>query len=200
MTMMAIRYTACAALLLSVSTLWASSFPLENLKDMELSIGVGPAWMHTDNTRSVISSYETDSVLVSHVTKSALWKVGLGYHFFENKLAQRRFFNDLLLQLNLYRSEQTIRGNVWQYQYSQFNNYRFGVPLNSVRLMLDVKPSLLTYYHVSLYPIVGLGVAWNKLSYRENIQSGSGVTADSRLFLGVNNDSQFAYDFGAGLR
>ncbi len=200
MTMMPIRYTVCAALLCSASTLLASSFSSASLKNIDLSISVGPSWTHSDNTRSVISTYETDSILVSHVTKSALWRAGVGYHFFASKLERRRFLNDLFVQLNLYHSEQTIRGNIWQYQYSQFNNYRFAVPLDSLRLMLDVKPSLFTYYHLSLYPIAGLGVAWNKLSYRENVQSGSGVTSDSRLFLGVNTDSQFAYDFGAGLR
>lgn len=173
----------------------ASSVP----KNIEISVAAGPNWTHANNTNLVVSPYETDSVRTNSVSNSALWKVGIGYHPFEKKLKKRQFINDLLLELNLYRSTATVRGNVWQYQLPQFNNYSFRAPLTSTRLMLDVKPSLFKWHKISLYPILGIGVGMNDMSYHESV-TGIGVDPNSAESLSRKTNTNFVYDLGVGVR
>ncbi|MDR3477857.1 MAG: outer membrane beta-barrel protein [Gammaproteobacteria bacterium] len=171
----------------------------DSLKNVEISAAVGPSWANTSSTHLVVSPYETDSVLKSSVSNHPLWKLGVGYHFFVEQLQQRRFLNDLLVELNLYQSSATVKGSVWQYQFPQFNNYRFSNPITSTRLMVDAKPGLFTQNHISLYPILGIGAVWNDVTYSETV-TGAGVAPNTRYSLNGTNNSNFAYDLGAGVR
>lgn len=185
-------------LLYSLFFISSTAFASTSLRNIEISVAAGPNWSHADNTSLVVSPYETDSIRVNHVSNSALWKIGAGYHFFAEQLAQKEFFNDLLLELNVYHSAETVKGNVWQYQLPQFNNYSFNAPYNSTRLMLDFKPGLYTWDHISLYPILGIGAAWNEVSYHENVTV-AGVAANSFQSLANHTNASFAYDLGAGV-
>lgn len=165
---------------------------------IEFSAAGGINWLHANNTNLTISPYETDSVNTGQKVDAPLWKLGAGYYAWEENLNTRGFLNHLLLELNLYRTSATLTGNVWQYQLPQFNNYNFHAPITSTRLMLDAKPSLFTYHHLSPYVVIGAGVGWNTMSYQENV-TGAGV--DPRSFLSLRNhtNTNFAYDLGAGL-
>lgn len=163
-------------------------------KNFELSAAIGPSWSQPDDTTVVISPYETDNVVVQHVASTPAWKLGVGYHFFANQLQQRTFFNDLLVEVNFYRSSETIEGDVWQFQ---FNNFDFSAPITSTRLMLDAKPCLFTFKHISFYPIVGAGIAWNSSAYNETVTRAS---PGSNFLLNANTKSSFAYELGAGIR
>ena len=136
---------------------------------------------------------------MSHVTRSVLWKLGIGYYFFDKKLEQRKSLNHLLLELNAYYTSGAITGNVWQYQLPLFNNYSFRAPFSSARLMMDLKPSLFTTRDISPYPIVGIGAAWNTIFYQETV-TGAGVDPSSALSFTNSTKAQFAFELGAGLK
>lgn len=63
----------------------------------------------------------------------------------------QRFFQTCLLELNLYQTYTTATGDVWQYELPPFDNFNFDLPVTSTRLMLDIKPHLLTWHHIT-YP------------------------------------------------
>ncbi len=190
----------CFFTLILSSALFAYTPPSPDFfKNVEVSAAIGPNWSRATSANLIVTPYETDSLLVTHVTSGLAGKIGVGYHFFAEQLSQRQFLNDLLVEINGYQSVGTIRGNVWQYQMPQFNNYNFNAPLTSTRLMLDLKPSLFTLKSVSLYPILGLGIAWNDVYYNENV-TGAGIAARSAEALGSHTNNDFAYDLGVGLR
>jgi opacity protein-like surface antigen len=170
---------------------------IDSLKNIEVSLGVGPNWTHTDNTHLVVSSFETDALRVNSLSNNVLWKLGIGLHVLEEDLQQRNFFNALLIEFNLYRSSSTIWGSVWQYQLPQFNNYNFNAPFTSTRLMLDLKPMLVTWHQISPYLIFGVGLARNNIAYYENI-TGAGVSSNSANSLAHHIYINTAYDLGVG--
>lgn len=172
---------------------------VHDLKGMEFSMAGGPSWGRADDTSLVVSPFETDNLMVDRVTKSAVWKVGIGYHFFEKLFQKRQFLNDFLLELNIYRNSETVRGDVWQYQLPAFDNYQFAAPITSTRAMVDLKPGLFTMHHVTLYPILGVGEAWSTVSYRETI-TGTGIDPTSYHALGNHTNRNISYDLGTGVR
>jgi opacity protein-like surface antigen len=193
------RYLCFLIYFLPYSAFAANFWVTNSLNNFELSAAVGPNWAQTSSTHLVVSPYETDSVLVNNISNYAFWKIGVGYHFFTEKLQQRSFFNDLLVELNLYQSWFTVTGDVWQYQLPQFNNFTFKAPITSTRLMLDVKPTLITVRHISFYPILGVGNSWNNVAYNE-VVSGQDVPDGSNYLLNTSANSNFAFDVGVGLR
>lgn len=195
----AINYNWRCLLLLHCLAFAMAPLTLHAFGSVEFSVAAGPNWPHANSTTIVISPLETDSVRTSNVTNDIIWKVGAGLHVFEEKLNQRPFINDLLLELNLYRSSETVKGNVWQYQLPQFNNYSFHAPFTSTRLMLEVKPSLFSWYHISPYPILGVGMGRNSLSYHESVTD-SDVDPNSAHYLSHKTTTNFVYDLGLGAR
>jgi opacity protein-like surface antigen len=181
-------------------SLFASNpWTVDSIHHFEFSAAVGPNWAHSSSTDLVVSPFETDSVILNNISNHAIWKLGVGYHLFADRLQKRTFFNDLLIELNLYQSSETLNGNVWQYQLPQFNNFSFSSPITSTRIMLDVKPTLISLKHVSLYPILGFGNSWNNVPYNETVTSAD-VPADSNYLLNTSTNSNFAYDLGVGIR
>jgi opacity protein-like surface antigen len=193
------------AVLLAIGGLGVSSLgfagvaPANPFQNIEFSVAGGPSWNHIHDTSLLISSYETDNVLVSHVSTTGVWKIGAGYHLLSPALEKNTFLNDLLVELNLYRSSFRVTGSVWQYQLAQFNNFSFSAPITSTRLMLDVKPSLVTWHCLSLYPILGAGIGWNSMTYHETV-TGDGVDPLSNLWLRNRTTNHVAYDLGVGTR
>jgi opacity protein-like surface antigen len=187
-------------LLFPCASLFAMDMNSSPLSNLEFSAAIGPAWANSSGSAIYnASSLETDTLYVDDRSSLPTWKLGLGYHFFTNELAQRSFFNDLLVEFNYYHGEQTLSGPVWWYAPSQaFNNYNFNAPIESSRYMLDVKPSLFTYDHLSFYPIVGAGLAVNIASYQESAISGA--QSSTELNVGNHTSDNFSYDLGAGIR
>jgi opacity protein-like surface antigen len=178
---------------LSVETAHANNI----LKHFELSGAGGVNWGNSDNTHLDVSTTETDKLKISSKSTDGAWKVGLGYEVFDDQVHQRDFYNSLLLELNVYQVSTTIDGDVWQYELPQFNNYTFTAPITSTRLMLDVKPTLTTWNQFSPYLIVGIGSAWNTVSYDETAMPG--VDPSSALSLSSHTRVQVALDLGLGL-
>lgn len=177
-------------------TMGFSTGPRDNL---ELSIEGGVNWYHVPDAHLVISAYETDIDKINSAQAKAAWKIGAGYHFFDDFLQDWHYLNRLLVELNFYQTWSTITGNVWQYESEEFNNYAFRSPVTSTRLMVDLKPQLFEWSNFSPYAIVGLGAAFNTLSYDENILAAD-IDPDSVLSLEKHTSAQVAADLGAGVR
>lgn len=167
-------------------------------KNLEVSAAGGLNWLNTNNKTLTISPFETDQVIVNEVSNQAAWKVGVGYYFFEDLPFFRNFLQNLLVEANVYQVSGHLNGVVLQYELPQFTNYNFNAPFTSTRLMFDAKPNLFTYNRLSAYLLLGVGAAWNKLSYRE-LGIGVGVPPNSNLILSNNTNVQLAGDLGLGL-
>lgn len=158
------------------------------LDHVQYSGAGGINWINTRDTHIDISAVETDSVRINSTNTNGTWKFGAGYFLFANRL---------LLELNVYGASNTIKGEVWQYELPQFDNYRFTAPISSTRLMLDVKPTVITWHKISPYPIVGVGATWNEVSYKERAMPG--IDPSSELSLSQHTELQLAWDLGVGL-
>lgn len=182
-------YHAPIALLLGIlgsSSLYAADGYF--LTNVEISGAGGANWLNTKNTHIKISSFETDSDRVTSTTVEGAWRVGIGYSFFRKHV---------LMELNVYGVSNTAKGDVWQYELPQFNNYTFNAPISSTRLMLDFKPRLITWNKFSPYLILGTGVTWNTMSYKD--EANPGIDPDGTRSLSDETTTQLAWDLGAGL-
>ncbi len=135
---------------------------------------------------------------MNHIASPAMYQAGIGYHLFTDKLSQHKYFNDLLVELNLYHANASINGQVLQFGQSDLTNYAFQAPLSNTRLMIDVKPGLFTLNNMTPYPIFGVGVAWNTLSYNETPYET--IPGDSYTNLQSNLNRKISYDAGLGVR
>lgn len=167
------------------------------IKNIQLSAAGGVDWYTISHTHLIISPFETDKIEVDDPSAKGTWKIGVGYYLFEESLRQRDYFNHLLLELNLYQTFASVTGDVLQYELPQFNNYDFDAPVTSTRLMLDFKPSLFTWKNITPYPILGVGVTWNSISYHEKAEE-SDIDSMSRLILSKHTIAQFAWEMGVG--
>lgn len=162
-------------------------------KAIEVSIAAGPNWMRTQRSSDVVvSPFETDSAKISQTNNNESWMLGMGYRFYDDQNVSR-----LLCALNLYQIKGTLEGNVWQFGLPEFNNERFNVAFNSTRLMFDFKPNLFTWQRISPYFIVGVGAAWNSMSYNETPNE-IDAFADAHLHLDRHALLQPVGEFGAG--
>lgn len=165
----------------------------------ELSLGVGPSWFTANDATLQTTSIEYDKALVNNVSAGAVKKIGIGYHL-SPSLFQSKYLSDVLVELNYYHVTGAINGEVWLGGDSNYPYWTFRAPLSSSRLMLDVKPALYNNQNFSAYPIVGAGVAWNKLAFNESttFSGAESQSAYTTLASGVNR--RVSYDLGLGMR
>jgi hypothetical protein len=174
------------------------TFALPWYGDLEFSLAGGPNWINVLNSHLVITSFETDSNRVNSVSNQIGWKVGAGYFLFEDYFLSRCYLNHLLFEMNLYRVSGNFQGDVWQYELPQFNNFSFSSSFRSTRLMFDIKPYLFTWRQISPYFILGIGQAWNTVSYHETVTADD-VPGNSALSLSEQTTTKFAEEIGVGL-
>lgn len=164
---------------------------------LQFSFALGWSYLQTPDTTIEISPYETDELQTTRSSNNAIWKIGVGYPMSQYRWSDAGPSHDIFTELNLYHTNGTLRGDAWQFQDEQFDNYSFRAPISSTRLMLDIKPELLSGPRWQAYPIAGLGVAWNKMSYNET--ANNNVDTDSTLSLANATAINFAYELGAGV-
>jgi len=186
----------CLILLLFAKAANTASIKHWDFKDIEISGAGGGDWYQRQDTSLIVSPFETDSDKTLHSSFQSSWKIGLGYSFFENAFP---YLNRLLLGLNVYQTSTTLSGAVWQYGLPQFNNYHFKAPIKSTRLMLDLRPGFFNWHSMEPYVILGVGVAWNSMSYTETATT-SDVNANSAMSLSRSTTSSLAWNFGAGYK
>lgn len=179
-------FTFSLLTILSAGSVYAADHPV--LKNVEFSGAGGINWINTENTHLVISPVETDSNRITHTPSNGTWKLGVGYSL---------FLDHLLVELNVYKASNTVKGDVWQFEMPQFDNFRFTAPLSSTRLMLDFKPNLITWNKLTPYLILGTGVTWNTASYTE--EADPGINPKGAQSLSEKTRTQLAWDVGAGV-
>lgn len=162
----------------------------------EISLGIGPSWFSANDALIDLTPFESDKAAVNNVSSAALTKIGLGYHL----PSHPKYFNDLLLELNYYHVNASINGNVWMGGDPNFNNWNFRAPLSSSRLMLDFKPAFPVIANLSAYPIIGAGLAWNKLAYNETATFSGAQEQNNDVHLAWGLNRRISYDIGFGFR
>lgn len=186
----------CLILLLFVNAANTASIKPWDFKGIEISGAGGGDWYQRRDASLIISPFETDSDKTLQSSFQSSWKIGLNYSFFEKTLPH---LNRLLLGLNVYQTSTNFSGAVWQYELPQFNNYHFKAPIKSTRLMLDLRPGFFTWRSMEPYVILGIGVAWNSMSYIETVTA-SDVNANSAMVLSKHTISSLAWNFGVGYK
>ncbi|RUR07431.1 outer membrane beta-barrel protein [Legionella sp. km772] len=166
-------------------------------KQVEFSVGVGPTWLNANNPVMDVTTTDPNLEVVSGVNTDALYTAGIGYPILVDELAGRTYFNSLMLELNYYYTQTTIKGDAWDYSSPSAANQSFKAAFKSSRIMLDFKPGLVQYRGIASYLILGVGPAWNKLSYQE--QANAPEFAISSIQLPVHTNSNVAYNLGVGL-
>jgi opacity protein-like surface antigen len=185
-------------IILSLFLIWY--FPLafsQGADDFELGFAVGSAWHYVRPAYTLVSPYITHKSItywVPSAKTAGIYRAGIGYHFFREQLAQRAVLNDLFLQMNVYSHRVDFQGLVLQNGVPLPANRAFIAPLNHFRWMLDMKPGLFTVFRMTPYPILGSGIAWNRLAYHETFFPGVPWVS-----LKTKTNTQWAYDLGAGV-
>lgn len=195
------KWAGIALITANVNIVYATETMPDTYKapNWQISLAAGAAEYHANDLFLVVSPYETDSAKVRSIKSRAVYRAALGYHLFNELLAERRFFNDVLLELNgYYQEKNTIKGSIWQLNDPEFNNYNFHTPFTNRRLILDLKPTLFTQYNFSVYPLAGIGISRIKASYQE-YASQECVPANSAVSLQSRTHHQISYDLGGGL-
>jgi opacity protein-like surface antigen len=185
----------------SVFLLFSSVSSIASVHDFEISGALGFSDLNSNDGSYQFSrhSLPPDILKKDRTSRSLNYKVGIGYNLFTEKLSENRFLNNLLLELNFYRSAGSIYGKT----------YAFGEPPpvgddidfqlnidNNMRLMLDIKPSLFTWRGFSPYVVLGAGIGWIKTNYQEynHNNPGTGATVNSAT------SRNFVSEGGVGLK
>ncbi|MDR3477659.1 MAG: outer membrane beta-barrel protein [Gammaproteobacteria bacterium] len=179
--------------------------PVKSANHFEVIGGLGIAKLNAGNGELGVTSSETDKLVQ---TNSSSWntfgaQLGAGYVYYMRGAQQYadhvQYFPSIEPELNLYYlSSNSIKGNVWRFNNSNFNQLTYDIPLHSTRLMLDAALTLASYKRFSVYAIGGIGNAWNRTSYSD-VDGANTPCPDQRLSLGSHNNSNFAWEAGAGL-
>ena len=144
-------------------------------------------------------------------TNSNAWntlagQLGFGYVYYFGH-AQKysdcvQWFPSIEPELNVYYlSSNSIKGDVWRFDNSAFNDLTFDIPLRSTRLMLDAALTVASWKQISIYAIGGIGNAWNRIGYSDKDNDNGDVTdtcPEQRLSLNNRSQSKFVWEAGAG--
>ena len=168
----------------------------------------GIARLSAGNSELGVTSSETDRLVQ---TNSNAWntlagQLGFGYVYYFGH-AQKysdcvQWFPSIEPELNVYYlSSNSIKGDVWRFDNSAFNDLTFDIPLRSTRLMLDAALTVASWKQISIYAIGGIGNAWNRIGYSDKDNDNGDVTdtcPEQRLSLNNRSQSKFVWEAGAG--
>jgi opacity protein-like surface antigen len=182
-----------------------ASAPINSVDKFEIIGGLGIAKLRAGNAELAVTRSETDRLKQTNANSfnTTATQLGVGYvHYFVNTQQypdQILWFTSIEPELNFYTlTGGSIKGNVWRFGNSNFNQLSYEIPVRSMRLMLDAALTVASYNQLSLYGIAGIGNAWNRISYKD--QDGSSDScANQNLSLDGNTSSHFAWEVGAGL-
>jgi len=106
-----------------------------------------------------------------------------------------QWFPGIEPQLNVYYLDGNTDGDVYLFESPDFNNARYGLDIESTRLMFDTALTFASWRNVSVYGLAGLGIAWNHVGFN--------ITPDDdcpyTLYPESRSQTNFAYEFGGGV-
>lgn len=162
------------------------------------TVSFGLSQPNLGNNTLQVTETETDSLIQTRNPWVGDMSTGFSYLMpLNNKL----WFPKFRLGANLRYADNNsfgnpVKGTVLQYQEPEMANYTYSIAVRSTRLMADAILTLASVKKASLFAMVGIGSAWNELSYRDKLNPG---IQGGSLFLGGEQKSQFASEFGVGL-
>jgi outer membrane autotransporter protein len=151
-----------------------------------------------------ITSSETDTL---HQTNSGDWnswggQFGLGYVYIVTNprlyYGDWQWFSMVEPQLNVYVGNYKVKGDIYRFGSSAFNQLSYNMPVKSIRLMFDTALTVLSMHEYSVYAIGGLGESWNRIAYNDYVNSGDTCNTQN-LKLSNHDSSNFAWEAGAGV-
>lgn len=177
---------------------------LENPNHFEYIVALGLSKAAAGNSHINVTSNETDKLVQTNDNAWNTWvgQLGAGYVFyFPNK--QRfspgtQWFPSLEPQLNFYFSDNRVKGDVYRFNSPDFNDFSYTSTVTTSRLMLDAALTIVSKDAYSLFVIAGIGDAWSKINYDDSV-NGSNTCNLSALSSGDRNQSNFAWELGAGV-
>lgn len=184
-------------------------FPSTSPNGFELIGALGAAAVKAGNSEIGVTSSETDRLIQ---TNGSTWNThnwgnfaaqgGVGYiHYFRHARRYSKhtqWFPAIEPELNAYYLRiHNIKGDVWRFDSSSFNQLNYFMPVDSARLMFDTALTIVSKRRLSLYGIAGVGNAWNRLGYNDT-DKGLSCT-DQIINLNALTKSNFAWEAGAGL-
>jgi hypothetical protein len=181
------------------------SYRYTQLNHYEAIGALGIANLRASNGNIGVTSNETDRLVQ---TNSSNWntfdaQIGAGYvYYFEQRRHPPKtvqWFPAVEPQINLYylNSNTGVKGDVWRFGNSSFNQLTYKIPVRSTRLMVDVALTVVKKLQSSLYVKAGIGNAWNRLSYSD-ADNGTGDCVDQTMNLSASTRSNFAWELGLG--
>lgn len=129
------------------------------------------------------------------------WSAGLGYVYF---LSNAPKYSDKVQwlprvepEVNVYYSSYKNSGTVYRFDNPEFNSLTYTIPVDSTRLMFNGALTVASWRQLSSYIIGGVGNAWNRIGYSDEVNSTSCTIAN--LNLNKHNSTHFVWEAGAGL-
>jgi outer membrane autotransporter protein len=156
-----------------------------------------------NNGQLGVTSDEIDTLVGTNRNAWNFWggQLGLGYVYF---LFNAQKYSDNIQwlpriepELNVYYSSYTNAGDIYRFGSSAFNSLTYTIPVDSTRLMFDGALTVASWRQISAYLIGGLGNAWNRIGYRDEVKNT--LCNVENLNLNNNSSSNFVWEAGAGL-
>ena len=170
---------------------------------MNSSAPLGIAGLRANDTNLGVTESETDKLVNKDAWGTFAAQLGIGYVYYfrdsQQYSDQTQWFPSIEPELNVYYlgGNSGLKGDVWRYGESQYNDLTYKASVNSVRLMFDAALTIVSHKHFSLYAKGGIGDAWNRMGYID--KDNDGLPTNQRLNLNSHARSNFAWEVGGGL-
>ncbi|MBA3535379.1 MAG: SPOR domain-containing protein [Tatlockia sp.] len=183
----------------------AAIAPLRNPNHFEVIGAVGIANLEAEDGYLVVTSDETDQLIQTNHNdwNNFTGQLGIGYVYYLHGAQQYsenlQWFPWIEPELNgYYLSRNNIRGDVWRFSDSEYNDFSYTMPTKSSRLMMDVALTVLSKKQFSLFALGGIGNSWNRVGYRDAPRNNL-PCPEEYLNLNSTSRSSFSWEAGAGL-
>ncbi|MCW8397824.1 outer membrane beta-barrel protein [Legionella sp. PATHC038] len=165
---------------------------------IEWIIEAGPSWFNLPKTTISPTDIETDNLSQGHANTTG--ELGLEVYYKRPFLVNDSvWFNAFAIGLAIRYSgfsDNILEGDVYQFEQSNLDNYRYQLYFENTRLLAQLSVDVITYKQVSLYLKGGIGEGWSRLRYHDcpnEEDLGGGLS------LYPKNSSHFVADVGTGI-
>jgi outer membrane autotransporter protein len=179
--------------------------PLHATPHFEVLAAGSVSALDAGNLSLSVTTSETDLLVQTNENSWTSWggQLGVGYDYpLFNALSYSdhvQWFTAIEPQLNVYYSTYRNEGDVYRFGNAAFNDLNYNMLIHSTRLMFDVALTVAEWKRFSVYGIVGIGNAWNDISYSDSTNAGLPCSLQSISSSSNNNVGDFVWEAGAGL-
>ncbi len=167
------------------------TFPSDYLAS--LNIGYSDS-IHHPYRSFQISEYDTDALHGFNQNHFTSFNASIKGIF---NIAENNYLHLIAIGPSVYYQKNQYKGDVWELELPQFNNYTYKFVSESVPILLEGDMYFQPLFkHLELFVTLGMGLAVNHLEYTDT--PGDNIPANSSLKLNKQNIN-FAADIGAGV-